>query len=341
MPPPSLVDIIRQYVSPLNSNGNGWYATRCLVCNDHAPGTATFKGYRGNFHLEGEIVGYNCYNCNHVAKYDPSEYKSLSKNMREVIEGFNIPEEVIRELVMGNYNRDRTDDQTLVKKSSFTIHPSVIELPDTFYKLTDATQNDKFAMLATHHLKNERGMTPQDYEFYLCSDKTSLMYGRLIIPLFKDNQPVYYDGMALLPSATKKYITGKGKKNAILYNYEAVQTFGKMPLFVLEGFFDAFKVGGVALLGRKLTEHHEYWLKKTNRRVIFIPDATGDSDQLGQQMLDAGFEVSLPDFGHCKDVCDAFKKYDRLTITAQLMNNVKSGRMAEMAMKLWIVQRHK
>ena len=76
----TLEDLIKQYVTPLLHNKGNWYATRCMVCDDHHPSGTNFKGYRGNFNLSLNEIGYHCYNCEHSGKYD-STARSYSKNL--------------------------------------------------------------------------------------------------------------------------------------------------------------------------------------------------------------------------------------------------------------------
>ena len=76
----TLEQIIKQYVLLQAPNPKGWQAVQCRVCNDHSR-----KGLRGNFLFDGNTVVYKCWNCGHIAKYDPYEHDYMPKKMIQVL----------------------------------------------------------------------------------------------------------------------------------------------------------------------------------------------------------------------------------------------------------------
>lgn len=329
----TLVDIIRTHVHPLveSKTKTNWYNTRCLVCNDH-----TKKGLRGGFYLEHpNTIGYSCFNCGHTAKYNPTEHEGLSKNMWTVIHAYDIPKSEIDAWKLENLLNGNNDIEKTEKKIEYS--PSVIELPEHFYRLDEAEPNDKWAIIANHTLK-QRLINPNDYDFYLSTGEGKngkKWLGRVIIPIYKDRKLIYYHGRSLVPSLTPKYVSVGGDRKAVLYNYDALTSYSKRPIFVTEGFFDAYILDGVAIIGKFITEEQKYWLSKTNREIVVIPDKYGDGIKLVKQALDLGWKISFPNFGVCKDVNEAIIKYGKIFVINELMKSIKSGYGAEIETKLY------
>lgn len=326
-----LEDLIKQHVSPLIENKNGWYATRCMVCNDHIPGSPVFKGFRGNFKLEGDTIGYYCYNCEHKAKYEAGS-RSYSNNLLKVFQEFNIPEIEYNKLLLRSDGIIKPQE-----KSSLKVEPEEIKLLKSFIPLMEADTNNKTRIIAEEYLKS-RSIDPSSYPFYISiSDDRSVKKWkyRVIYPIYKDAKLVYYQGRDILGSAIRKYEGPAIEKQNVLYNYDAIMTYSKKPLFVVEGFFDAYGIDGVALIGKNITKAHIYWLNKTNRLKVIIPDREGDGDRIALQALKLGWSVTFPNFGKCKDVNAAIVKYGKLFVINEIMSNILDGKSAELKLKIY------
>lgn len=331
-----LSDLIKQYVSPLVENKNNWYATRCMVCNDHHPGSSTFKGLRGNFRLDSNNIVYNCYNCDHKAVYNSEESKSFSKNMLKVLDSFGIPESEYNKFLLETFG-NTTDIQSTEVKNKLKVEPGSLVKPDHFYLLKNAKANDKWAIIAEHYLK-DRCIDSKLYDFYLSdgSGKYGKKWkGRIIFPIYKDAKLVFYQGRALVDSMIKKYENPSVDKQAVLYNYDEIFTYSKKPLFVVEGFFDAFLINGCALIGKNITKEQAYWLNRTNRYKVIIPDKEGDGKRIGLQALKLGWSISTPNFGSCKDINAAYIKYGKLYVINEIMSNIHSGSTGKIMLDLY------
>jgi len=330
-----LSELIKQYVSPLVENKNDWYATRCMVCDDHHPGSSTFKGLRGNFKLDGNNIGYNCYNCDHKFKYDPNESTSFSDNMLKTLDAFGIPEAEYNKFLLETFGNKPGDKPVI--KDALQVEPNGLTVPEHFYLLKNAKPSDKWAIIAEHYLKN-RCIDSSLYDFYLSdgSGKFGKKWkGRIIFPIYKDAKLVFYQGRALIDSMIKKYENPSVDKKAVLYNYDEIFTYSKKPLFVVEGFFDAFLINGCALIGKNITKEQAYWLNRTSRTKVIIPDREGDGKRIGLQALKLGWSVSTPNFGKQKDITDAYIKYGKLYVINEIMSNIYSGSSAKMMLDLY------
>jgi hypothetical protein len=322
----SVEQLIRQSaVLPPRPSAKGWYILKCRVCNDHKK--------RGGFKFESGTVGYNCFNCKHTANYDESTCM-LSDKMVTVLKAYGVPDIEIKRLFLESIKAKKEREAgtaTTAPQKPKIVYPEVISLPDHFYKI-DENSDETWQVIAVDHLKS-RGIDPASYPFYLSTGgskpETKDWKGRLIIPFFRNGQMIFYQGRDLLDKKPNKYKSSNVTSDAVMYGYDQITQRTDEPLFIVEGFFDAFSLNGVAILGNKFTQTQIDILRTTSRPKIYIPDRFGDGFVAAEQAIDAGWSVSFFDSKYCKDVDDAVKKYGKLFVTKSLIENVKSGAVAK------------
>lgn len=324
METPSLQQIIRQHVSfPSRPNGQGFFPVLCKVCNDHGK-----KGKRAGFKFAGEAVGYNCFNCGHSAGYDPLKHEKMPKDMATVLEAFDIPEStwqvvLFRGLEIREASGKRTHHSVYVD-----IEPKEIEFPPFFYQLTDDA-NDDFAQYAIEYLTS-RKIDWKKHRFYLVAKANhpdnAKWYGRLIIPIYKDDKLVFWQGRDLTDLHQQKYLSPDAPRENILSGYEHIVQYTESPLYITEGWFDAYHLGGVAVFSNKMTQNQITWINQSPRQRVVIPDRYGDGYLLAKQALDLGWSVSTPDIGSCKDVNEAIIKYGELYTHMTVLQNTCSDK---------------
>ena len=146
----TLEQIIRNHVQlPSHPSSKGWYNVQCKVCMDHGK-----KGDRGAFKFENSTVGYNCFNCDHGATFN-HEDPYISNDMKTVLRDFGVPDEEWQHLLLqGLAHRDANgltshDIERLKLKS---IEPLEIPYPESFYFLSNADENDSWAIIARDYL---------------------------------------------------------------------------------------------------------------------------------------------------------------------------------------------
>lgn len=314
----TIEDVVREHVHlPIKSDHNGWYRVLCKVCNDHGR-----KGKRAGFKFGNNTVGYNCFNCGQTAVYDPSTHGAvMPAEMEKVLAAYSIPKTDWQGVLFQEFANPTTHKKR-TKLAELT-EPAIVTLPPYFTKLVD--DEDDINQYAIEYLLRERGINWTEYPFYIgrhTNDKLSKRwYARLVIPIYKNGNLIFYQGRDLTGTRVKKYISADVPKAAVLYGYDEINRDTEDPLYVVEGWFDAYLLKGVAVFGSKMTADQVAILKRCRRPKVVIPDKVGDGHLLAEQAISMGWAVSTPDTGSCKDVDEAIQKYGIIYTTLSIKAN--------------------
>lgn len=323
MQTPTLEEVIRQHIAlPPRANGRGFYSVVCKVCNDHAR-----KGKRAGFKFEGKAVGYNCFNCGHGAGFDPLKHETMPRDMIQVLEAFGIPE-VDWQPVLFEALANRDGGVTPGKQPEFvSLEPDELTFPPFFYKLTD-DPNDDMAQVAIDYLKS-RLVDWQSHPFYLVAranhPDNARWFGRVIIPTYKGDKLIFWQGRDLTDLQQKKYLSPNVPKDNVIAGYDQIDRYTTEPLYILEGWFDAYHLDGVAVFGSKMTPNQVKILNRSPRPKVVVPDRLGDGQLLALQALELGWSVSTPDIGSCKDINAAVIKYGQLYTQMSVVQNTHAA----------------
>lgn len=321
----SLEEVIRSYVKLDQPNNQGWYPTLHLGC-DHGR-----KGNRAAFRFGDGDVAFHCFNCGVKTTYLPAKHRSMPRKMERILNDLHVPDDEWKKVVFTNLSKHHP--QTTHQKQEFLdLEPIELTLPKHFYKLSN-NQEDKWAIIAWDYLENQRGVDPSKHDFYLSTGEgtpdAKRWKGRVIIPIYKDNKLIFWQGRDLTGKAIKKYLSPSVPKDKIMYGFDRL-THSDEPLYVTEGWFDAEAVDGIALMGNEISDHHVKWLNRSSRRKVYVPDRFGDGKRAAMKALKMGFSISTPDIGdNCKDLSDAVKKYGKLFVLKTLADNTAEGFLAE------------
>lgn len=337
----SLEQVIKQYIAlPSNTSGTGWYPVLCKVCNDSGR-----KGNRAGFKFNpGGIVGYHCFNCGCKAKYDPAVSRSLSKAMTEILAAFGVPEKEISKLNFESLKRQNSPtNQTHEVPVIRDIEPMAIPLPSHFYSLSEASPNDNWAAIACEYLEYDRGVDPKSYPFLLAhktgDEKLDRWFKRLIIPIYKDSKLIFYIGRDLTGKKQKKYLSPSYTKEKIIYGFSELSRQTDENIYIVEGWFDAHVINGVAILGNEISQAQATWLNKSHRKKVYIPDRQGNGRQAAEQALSLGWSIATPGINtwsdDIKDMNDAVKKYGKVFVMKSIAESIATGFNAEINLGMY------
>lgn len=323
----NLEEVIKSHIL-LNRrpSGNGWYSVLCKLCNDHGR-----KGERAAFRFSSEEIKYNCFNCKHKAVFSVDS-KTMSRKMQQVLNAFNVPEEEWKAVLFANLAaNDEGISISRVSAPDKSLDSVTIDLPPKSYRVL-TTNSDKWSQVAIEYLEI-RGILPNQYPFYLSTHGG--WKGRLLIPIYREGKLIFFQGRDMGLGYKNKYKSAPTPAENILYGFDELYNKSNAPLFVLEGFFDAFVVGGIATLGNEFTPQQLKHLHKANRDKIIVPDRRGDGHILALQALKQGWSVSLPEIGDCKDINEAVLRYGKLYVVDSILKNTMTGIVAETAIGVY------
>lgn len=311
--------LVRSYVAlPSTPTGNGWLPVLCKVCNDHGN-----KGARAGFRFNHDKCEYNCFNCGanaHVSAQD-SEGRPDPKLLR-VLNAYDVPVDLYKQIIFPYLDSNATKITVEVVPVDTTTR--ALQLPKFAYPLIDDPADD-MAQIAITHLSSERKINWKDYPFFIAKrshDAQSIEWlGRLIVPIYRGSDLVFYTGRDLIGVRPAKYKNPSVDRSAVMYGYEFLSDKSKGPIYITEGWFDSFHLKGCCVFGTTLTEAQLLLLNASPRPKVIIPDQYGNGSRLANRGIRLGWGVSTPDIGEgCKDVTDAVVKYGLLYTTKAIID---------------------
>lgn len=334
----TIEDLVREYVNFSFGESKGWHRTYCDVCGDGK----RQKGPRGGWLFNDESAFYKCFNCGVNESFDPNREYPFSKEMRQVFDSFNIPKEEYNVIA---YSKKVFGDGQVRKPAPKKVDIKVIDLPDFFCELSNCNHDNIIVQKALNELKR-RNIPEDGHTFYLSTGKTKdgpreqaiakALMNRLIIPYYDaSGNLIYYQARALDKDMPKKYINADTPRTSVIYGMDRLNTDIDSPLYITEGFFDAWHLKGAALLENSITASQLELLRRSRRKKVFVPDKKSDSSKVVDAFIKEGWYVSVPEIGgSCKDVDDAVRKFGKLYTLQTVAGNVYEAETGKILMGL-------
>lgn len=342
----SIQDVVDSSVAYEETDYNGWNKVYCQVCGD---GSRT-QGPRGGWKFEGEDCFYNCFNCGISGAFTPENEIFMSKDMKIIFDAFGIQSKQYGKILYRLRNSKGKDfvpkiksKKEITKEKAFgNMLESAMKLPDYLQPLSEVLE--KPIGLKCIELLEKKKMTPDDYPFYVSTGNTQskdqqqkinakIMVNRLVIPIFYKDDLLLLQGRDLTGKSKRKYIN-LGEISTALYGLDRLSD-GHNQIYVVEGFFDAFHLNGIATLTNKLHKNQLDVLNSFEKPKIVVPDRGGDSNALLNKALDSGWGFSAPKaLENCKDVTESVEKYGKLFTCYHIQKSKKIGEEAHFLKKM-------
>ena len=268
-----------------------------------------------------EGVIYNCFNCKYTASWQPG--RNISEKFKSLCRWLGANDDQIKELVFEALKTESTDYEPdhFVEKVKFTEK----ELPEGAMSINEWINSAYLPDISADigpvidYIYN-RGFDALSEHFYWSPAPGYI--DRVLLPY-------YYEGK-IVGSTARKVREGKPKYLSdqhpfFVFNVDEQDPKNKY-VFVVEGQFDAYAIGGVGLLTNEIAQQQAHIINQMGKEVIVIPDQDKAGLMLIKQAIDYGWSVAFPTWDNdVKDVADAVQRYGRLFVTVDAIKTAQQG----------------
>jgi hypothetical protein len=268
-----------------------------------------------------EGVVYNCFNCKYTASWQPG--RNISEKFKSLCRWLGANDDQIKELVFEALKTESTDYEPdhFVEKVKFTEK----ELPEGAMSINEWVNSAYLPDISAD-------IGPViDYVYSRGFDALSEHFYWSPAPGYIDRVllPYYYEGK-IVGSTARKVREGKPKYLSdqhpfFVFNIDEQDPKNKY-VFVVEGQFDAYAVGGVGLLTNEIAQQQAHIINQLGKEVIVIPDQDKAGLMLIKQAIDYDWAVAFPNWeDDVKDVADAVLRYGKLFVIVDAIKTAQRG----------------
>lgn len=296
---------------------SGWHAGNAVCCDDN-------RG-RGGLIINGDAVSWHCFHCQFKCTWQPG--RTISGNMRKLMQYLNIPDDVINKLAIEALRlTDATSQHPLFHIPSFGYR----SLPQGAVSINSIIDTGTIppTLLPVLEYLQSRHLYLDEFDYYWTPEPG--FNNRIIIPFYYRNQVVGYTARAIA-SAKQRYISEQ--QPGYVFNLDN-QSYERKFIVVCEGPIDAISVDGCALLGSVVKQGQEWILNQLNKEIVIVPDCDTAGLALVDKAIENNWSVSLPDWPTgVKDINDAVIKLGRIA-TLWLIYTAKESSEFRIKLKL-------
>ena len=298
----------------------------------------------------GQEYCINCPRCGDIKKH---LYINPSKGVAHCFRcGFSGR---VEEVLVGGFGLKWSEVRELVKNSSFDIKLTgkndstvAVMFPDDSVDLGDVGVGVK-KVLELWCMENSIDF--RDLLLMRCR----WWEGRLVIPCWKDRRReklLYWIARAVSGKVEPRYINCVGSKSSILWGLDWYDMSDGY-LYVCEGWKDAYRMGGVAILGKSITNDQvkiiESIVGSSKVRIVLDSDAHSDclavgkkiGEVIGMDKVEVGFLTGLKDPGEGRRKDEVLSRTRFVSLGAGLwdvfceMKKVENERRLKIFSRVW------
>lgn len=322
-----ITDYIKSLI-PVNwkSSPSGWTSGNCPMCVQNGQARPDTKG-RGGFHIDGDEITYNCFNCGFKAGWTPGI--KVNAKLKRLLKAFGADESDVNRLQLELMKEDQLGAllarREEIEEKRVKIDWKEIQLPDGAQPISDYVGEATPDFIKAVEYITNRGYDIDSGDFWYSPSKVpGRMNKRIIIPFMYKEVPVGYAARWIgePPDGMTKYYRQNPPHNFV---YGLDKQKKKKITIVTEGELDAIVTDGVAIGSNNCNQDQADIINSLRNRIILLPDADKSSMRLVNQALSYGWDVSFPDWTDCKDASDALNKYGRLATVRSILDSVETS----------------
>lgn len=314
-----MFDILQIIPNKKKQTQSGWITFNGVCCH-HRGHNPDKRGRAGLKFTDQHQWLYHCFNCGFKCGWVLGSH--FSKNLKTLLTWCGLDQDTISRYSFQSFSQRSVVD--LHKKwSQETLKTfKEVQLPLGARPLDPGLDSVHIQYI------QGRGLDPYAYPYHVVDGETRT---RLIVPYYWQEKIVGYTSR-FYDNRTPKYISEQ--QSGYVFNIDGQRENWGVCIAV-EGQFDALSIGGCAYMGNGLNPDQIRCLRSLNRKVIVVPDRDKSGLEVCSTALDAGFHISLPEWGSgVKDVNDAVKLYGKLpTLLSILQSSTSSKIKVELARK--------
>ena len=317
--------LVAHLPSDKRSSPSEWTSFSGPCCVHNGERRADTKGRAGTIMNGDGSASYHCFNCGFKTGWAPG--LPVGFKFRQLLEWLGAEEAEIRGLVI---------EALRIKQDYEILNPVKEVKEEVVFKTRQLPQDSKSIMDWLHDGTQDfanrtaeyaisRGLEDNLDKLMWSPSRAANMNRRLIITFNWKGQTIGFCGRAIDQDVSPKYFNAM--EPGYVYNTEAQDKENKF-VIVVEGPFDALKIGGVAVLSNTISETQADIIDNLAKEVIVVPD----KDEAGKKLVDAALQyrwnVAYPDWDDdVKDVSDAIDKYGKLYTLWSIVNTKQSSRI--------------
>jgi len=273
-------------------------------------------------------LGINCFNCRFKTRWNVGEH--LSQPMAAFLEALGMSDTDVKRIAHRALVIARTLGDHIVPEERIEyFEPSFkkIDLPlgaRPIGELLNAGCDDPRFLQALEYLASRGSEIAVGYTYYWTAQAGDSMAGRLIIPMYFQNEIVGWTARDTTNTMERKYHADTPPD--LLFNNRVLSDPFRKYVLLVEGAFDAIAIDSVGTLGAKLSDNQARWINSSGKIPILIADRDSSGVNNIEIALKQKWPVAFPRLASAgwwdadvKDVAKATELYGRLYVVKSII----------------------